>query len=142
MIDHRDDVGAALDDFGHADLGLVDVHVRLGAAALNDGTDLACAAGAEDELRLVGDLPPATGLVAPADADRRFRRQRIDALDAVLVAEECLDVGQAGEVEDFERAVERGREAVCRAVTEGDRLGAISQVGKETSAPRPCPCVP
>ena len=123
VIDHRDDVGAALDDLGHADVRLVDVHVRLGAAALDDGADLARAAGAEDELGLVGDLPPAARLVAPTDADGRIGGEGVDRLDAVLVAEERLDVGQRGEVEDLERAVERGGEGVRRAVTERDGLG-------------------
>jgi hypothetical protein len=60
----------------------------------------------KDQLTLFRNLPEPHGLVATSGAHGDFTTEGVDVLDLVLVAEESFDVGEGGEIEYFEGAIE------------------------------------
>ena len=128
VVDHGDAVDAALDvaHLAARRARRAPPLVRLDAVVLHRAVEHVADPGrdaaAEDELRLVGDLPVPDRLVAPAGGQGELAAEGRDGLDAVLVPEERLDVRERREVKHLERAVERGRVELARAEPERDGL--------------------
>lgn len=74
-------------------------------AVLDDLSYPRCHASAKDELRFLRHFPHPQRLVSTACTDRYFAFEAVNVVNAILMTEERLDVGERGEIEYFQGSI-------------------------------------